>query len=85
MSDNLIDSFFGPLNANYCLWFYLVAALFSINAAIYFVVGISYLFFKSKNIGMFWILISILYGVMYFQSRLLYSMCINKKNQKPSF
>ena len=83
MSDNLIDSIFGPLNSNYCLWFYLITALFSINMAGYFVVGVIYLLFQNKKMGMFFILLSFLYCVMYFQNRLLYSMCVRKNNLKP--
>ena len=79
--DNLLESFFGPLNKDYCLYFYILSVvgfiLLTMMLATTLMVGIT----KRKGINFYLQMFSIAlgYGVFYFQNRLLYSMCVGNQ------
>ena len=68
---------FGPLSKDYCLWFYLLSVagfvLFILVIVGGIVIGVSkkrdFSFYLQMLIG------SLVYAMIYFQNRLLYSMC----------
>jgi len=79
MLDNLNNTFLGPLDRKYCIYFYyltvagLILFLFLIASSIY--IG-----FTNKYSSVFiykMVMVTIVYGMFYFQNRLLYSMCVN--------
>ena len=71
------DTLFGPLSKQYCLYFYLLSVFGFIFLAIA-VIGMLFNMFSkkmdSKVVGGF-LMAALGYGIFYFQSRLLYSMC----------
>jgi hypothetical protein len=77
MSD-LNMSLFGPLNRDYCVWFYILS-IFGFIAFVMFTIQ-ALLIGISKRKGMDYYMsvfgISIIYLIAYFQNRLLYTMCI---------
>ena len=75
MSD--LNSIFGPLDKNYCLYFYYLSV---IGFGFMILLIISYLWIGiSKKMGaqhyLQMIIVSLGYFIFYFQNRLLYSMC----------
>ena len=76
MSD-IFNTLFGPLNKEYCNYFYFLSIFGFISLAILLltslVVGIS----KRKGLGFYiqTLAIGVGYAVFYFHNRLLYSMC----------
>ena len=79
--DNLLESFFGPLNKDYCLYFYILSVvgfiLLTMMLATTLMVGIT----KRKGIDFYLQMFSIALGdgIFYFQNRLLYSMCVGNQ------
>ena len=79
--DNLLESFFCPLNKDYCLYFYILSVvgfiLLTMMLATTLMVGIT----KRKGIDFYLQMFSIAlgYGIFYFQNRLLYSMCVGNQ------
>jgi len=79
--DNLLESFFGPLNKDYCLYFYILSVvgfiLLTMMLATTLMVGIT----KRKGIDFYLqsVSVAIAYGIFYFQNRLLYSMCVGNQ------
>ena len=79
--DNLLESFFGPLNKDYCLYFYILSVvgfiLLTMMLATTLMVGIT----KRKGIDFYLqsVSIAVAYGIFYFQNRLLYSMCVGNQ------
>jgi hypothetical protein len=77
---NSMDSILGPLDKRYCLYFYYITIIFFVLMVFTFV-GMLYHAFKNTGDSKFYIAgIGMLmsYGVFYFQSRLLYSMCVGR-------
>lgn len=78
MDNNLMDTLFGPLNREYCIYFYYLSVigliLLTMVLASTLMVGIS----KRKGIDFYLSMLSIAVGyfIFYFQNRLLHSMCI---------
>jgi hypothetical protein len=77
MSDSLMDSLYGPLNANYCIYFYILSV---IGFVLLIIAMLSSLFIgitKQKD-GTFYgemFMVCMTYGLLYFHNRLLFSMC----------
>jgi hypothetical protein len=75
---DVLDTLFGPVSKKYCgLFYYLMIVSFFIYASmIIFAIGLGI----STNKGIAYYLVSALfafmYFLMYFQTRLLYSMCV---------
>lgn len=72
------QTFFSPLGKEYCLYFYILSGigllmLFIVLASA-LIIGIT----KKKSLDYYFsaILASFAYAILYFQNRLLYSMCI---------
>jgi hypothetical protein len=77
-SNSIMDTIYGPLGSEYCIYFYylsmigFILLILSVLTSIY--VGIT----KKKDSSFYlkMLMVSIGYGVFYFQNRLLYSMCV---------
>jgi hypothetical protein len=80
---SLNDYIFGPLDIEYCGYFYILSV---INYIIFLSILISlafYLISGSKKIdqkmAVTMVFGSLVYGVLYFQNRLLHSMCVKSE------
>jgi hypothetical protein len=80
---SLNDYIFGPLDIEYCAYFYILSV---ISYLIFLSILLSlayYLITGSKKVdsklAMTMVFGSLVYGVMYFQSRLLHSMCVKSE------
>lgn len=77
----MLNQFFKPLSADYCLYFYIIT-LFSFIMLLFSVVGSVVGLIKSKKDVNFKVIAGLVYvniGVFmfYLQNRLLYGMCVN--------
>lgn len=76
---NVMEDLFSPLSKKYCVWFYYLAVI----SYIFFIVGILgaviYGVKHNKSLGYYFtaFVASLGYFVMYFQNRLLFSMCVH--------
>jgi hypothetical protein len=75
-----MDSILDPLDKRYCLYFYYITIFFVVSVIFTFV---NILYHLVKNTGDYKFYIAnfvwlISYAVLYFQNRLLYSMCIGR-------
>ncbi len=72
---------YGPLGKEYCIWFYILS-VFGFISLVMFVIPALYIGI-TKNKGFEYYLAimmaSVVYAIVYFQNRLLYSMCVGKK------
>jgi hypothetical protein len=78
MEDSSFATFFGPLSREYCLWFYWLAVLGFIFLLLTVISGVMVMFSEKKvKLEMIHsvVMTAIMYGIFYFQNRLLYSMC----------
>lgn len=78
---NSIQDLFAPLDKDYCLLFYwltVVNFIFLVVAALGFVSSLVMLFRGKITImsGVYSFLMILVYALMYFQTRLFYSMCV---------
>jgi small basic protein len=79
---DIMETLFGPLDRNYCDYFWLLSVLGFILLAVLLIsslmVGIS----KHKGVDFYFQTISIAFGyaIFYFQNRLLHSMCTGSMN-----
>jgi hypothetical protein len=70
-----LNSLFGPLNVDYCLFFYVMMIL----SFVIIVINILGLLFLRQNKGIF--LMGMFQGfIIYLMHRILYSMCIKSLN-----
>jgi hypothetical protein len=73
------DVLFGPLSKDYCLWFYFLSIIGLVLMVLILVPGL--MLGVSKKMGITYYLglfaVALSYGVVYFQNRLLHSMCMN--------
>ena len=68
-------NFLGPLPGDYCMYFYVLTVISLIGLLVSLVNGVFLL--STKKVAMAPLAVSVLIaGVVYFQNRLLYSMCI---------
>lgn len=76
---NGLGDLFSPLSKKYCVWFYYLAIISFVFLTIGLVSGIIY--GVKHNKGMSYYVAALVAGlgyfVMYFQNRLLFSMCIH--------
>lgn len=78
MENSMMQNLFGPLSKKYCLYFYVLSIIFLVLGIVLvlstLVVGIT----KRKDASFFFFgLIGALgYGMVYFQNRLLHTMCL---------
>jgi hypothetical protein len=78
MEDSSFATLFGPLSREYCLWFYWLAVLGFIFLLLTVISGVMVIFSEKKvKFEMIHsvVMTAIMYGIFYFQNRLLYSMC----------
>jgi hypothetical protein len=78
---NGLSDFFAPLDKDYCVLFYwltVVNFIFLIVAGLGFVVSLVMLFRNKVTLmsTLYSFLMILVYGLMYYQSRLFYSMCV---------
>lgn len=77
MSNSFTDSIYGPLNKDYCLYFYILSVfgfiLLVIAIISTLIIGITQK--KGTKFYMEMFMICIAYGIMYFHNRLLLTMC----------
>lgn len=84
MADMFMDSVYGPLNKEYCVYFYILSVigflLMIVSVLSTFFIGIT----KRKDSKFYseMLMISIMYGLIYFHNRLLYSICSSSFNNK---
>lgn len=74
------EQYFTPLGKEYCVYFYVLSVVSLIIFLLMLIGGVgSLIVHRSKaGYGPYLMLInSITFGIMYFKSRLLYSMCIH--------
>ena len=79
MAPTIKDQLFGPLDRKYCMYFYYLS-VFGLILLIFLAISSLYIGLTSKNSGIFgfqMVFAVIQYAVLYFQNRLLYSMCVN--------
>ena len=76
-STSLMDYLYGPLNKDYCIYFYILSfigfTLFIIAVVSTLIIGIMTQKDSTFYIGMF--MICMPYALLYFHNRLLFSMC----------
>jgi hypothetical protein len=87
MSFSLNNYLFGPLDTEYCFYFYILSVIHYL--IFIFIIGslVFSLVTGNKKVDMKMITTmlfgSLLYAALYFQNRLLHSMCISKENMAP--
>ena len=73
----VMDNLFGPLGREYCIWFYFLSVLAFISLILFLIPAIWRGFSTKKDIWYFLgvLAVTLSYGLIYFQNRILYSMC----------
>ena len=74
-----LDSLFGPLNKNYCFYFYILS-VFGLISLVLLVITTLFIGVSTKKTGSFYmqmLSVAVIYGMMYLQNRLLFNMCNN--------
>jgi hypothetical protein len=74
---DVMSNLFGPLGKEYCVWFYFLSVL-SFVSLLFFLVPAFYKGIVSKKDIWYYLgvlVVALMYGITYFQNRLLYSMC----------
>jgi hypothetical protein len=87
MTFSLDNYLFGPLDIEYCVYFYILSI---VNFVFYALIILSLIYtlifgykkMDSKLIGTM-LFGSLAYLVLYFQNRLLHSMCVRKEGMSP--
>jgi hypothetical protein len=76
---DVMEDLFSPLSKKYCVWFYYLAVISYILFIFGLVAAIIYGVKHNKGLGYYGtaLLASLSYFVMYFQNRLLFSMCVH--------
>jgi hypothetical protein len=76
MSD-VMTNLFGPLGKEYCIWFYFLSILAFISIVLFLVPAIYKGIVSKKDIWYYLgvLTVTMMYGISYFQNRLLFSMC----------
>ena len=79
--NDLLDTLFGPLNKNSCIYFLLLTVIFFTVLVFALIIEIIYIIrnIKNLNVRTFINLILILFNLFigYFVNRILYTMCSN--------
>ncbi len=76
---SVMETLYGPLSREYCIYFYYLSVIGFILFA-FIIVSALFIGISTKRGFSFYykmLMISLVYAVFYFQNRLLYSMCIN--------
>jgi hypothetical protein len=78
----ILDYLFGPLDSEYCLYFYILS-VFAFISILIIIIGAIIMILQGKisiKTMIPIIFAALMYFVFYFQSRLLYSMCSRREN-----
>ena len=77
---DLLDNLFGSLSSDYCVYFYFLEVYFLISLVLFAATSLYTGLSKRKSFSYYFgkIILSLAIFFMYFQNRLLYSMCSNK-------
>ena len=78
--NNIMDYLYGPLNKNWCIFFY-IASIFAF-LSIFFYLFFFIISIKQKTLAIIFLLLSLISVLGYIQFRLLHGMCIN--SSKPA-
>ena len=75
---NYLDTLFGPLSKQYCIYFYFLSIFGFILLAIFIVSSIMVGLSKRRGLDYYMQVVGIAlgYAIFYFQNRLLHSMCV---------
>lgn len=76
---SLNDQLFGPLGKNFCLYYYFLSVI-GFVLLVFIAISTLYIGITKRKDGAFYLqmfMISFVYIMLYFQNRLLHSMCIN--------
>ena len=78
MNNNLAEQFFGPMSKKYCDYFYFLSVFGFIMMVVLFTSGLFVGLTKRKSSDYYFSLFMslLMYGILYFQNRLIYSICI---------
>lgn len=71
-----LDSLVGPINSNYCYYFYFLALLSLVVSLVFAVRLVLSLFMKKKKFSMLNVHMFIHFFIIYFVNRLFFNMCI---------
>jgi hypothetical protein len=76
----LLDTLFGPLDVQYCLYFYFLSIFGFVLLVLFIVPAVFYGLKNRKGLDYYLQIfgLSLGYLVFYFQNRLLHSMCVAK-------
>jgi len=76
--DKINEIFFSPLSKEYCVFFYLMSVIMFV-LLVMTMIGVVFIILKSKKKTDYPLLFSNVFtlALVYFQNRLLYSMCVN--------
>ena len=79
MSSSTLDYLYGPLSQKYCMYFYVLSVIgfLLLISVVIFTVYSGLTSGKKLPIGFFMsmLMTALVYGIFYFQNRLLYTMC----------
>uniref|UniRef100_A0A6C0DN89 Uncharacterized protein n=1 Tax=viral metagenome TaxID=1070528 RepID=A0A6C0DN89_9ZZZZ len=75
---NYVDTLFGPLSKQYCVYFYFLSIFGFILLAVFLISSIVVGLSKRKGLDYYMQVVGIAlgYAIFYFQNRLLHSMCV---------
>lgn len=78
--NNLTEYFFGPLSKDYCIYFYFLTVYFFITTVMFVISSLYFGITKKKGLSFYVtsLLTTFGIGLIYFQNRLLHSMCVGK-------
>ena len=78
MMDKISEIFFSPLSKEYCVYFYLMTVILFVILLLAMITTVTTII-KSKKKENYMLLASNIFtlALVYFQNRLLYSMCVN--------
>jgi hypothetical protein len=74
---SVLDTIYGPLSKKYCFYFYILS-VFGFISLVLLVVSSLVIGISQKKGPLFYvqtISVAIVYGMLYFQNRLLFNMC----------
>lgn len=76
-TDPTLNALFGPLSRKYCVWFYWLSVIGMVLLVLMIIGTLVMGLNKGKGASFYYHAIwpAIIYGIFYFQNRLLYTMC----------
>lgn len=76
--DNFLQTIFGPLGKDYCLYFYFLSMLGFFLLAMLVITSLMVGISQRKGMDFYYQMLTVgfAYGILYFQNRLLHSMCV---------